>query len=485
MKSLYLLLISALMVNAASLEKRETSEADAAVNVDANIQQLTSLTLNNRVVWDRLNEMTSKFGSRLTGSKGLADSTKWIVDQMKADGLSPTLEGVKVKHWTRGREYLVHVNVEGAPKGQRDIKLTTLGRSAATSPNGIVADIVVVRNFAELSKLGQQRIRGKIVLFVEPWQGYGATAIYRMMGAQEAAKYGAVAVIIASVTPESSSDTLHTGLTLPASIPIAAITRSDARNFETLYNRAIKDPAKYKVPRLFFYTESHLDPKEYDGYNIVVDVKGRESPEKIVLLGGHIDSWDIGVGAVDDGAGAFTSWEALRAIARLPQRPKRTVRLVLWVDEEQGNAGGNGYAAAHAKELNNHVMALETDLGNFEPAGIIFSGSNNAANILKSIGEKYQKPKVGQFAGDVDVVSGDTGADIAPLCNAGVPCAGLLSRDPITGEAPGINYGYFNVHHSHGDQMSFLKPEQLAKNAAALAIWTYAVAEQAVDLPRS
>ncbi|KAI9591902.1 hypothetical protein BDF19DRAFT_425884 [Syncephalis fuscata] len=460
MKSLYLLLISALMVNAASLEKRETSEADAAVNVDANIQQLTSLTLNNRVVWDRLNEMTSKFGSRLTGSKGLADSTKWIVDQMKADGLSPTLEGVKVKHWTRGREYLVHVNVEGAPKGQRDIKLTTLGRSAATSPNGIVADIVVVRNFAELSKLGQQNVHGKIVLFNEPWQGYGATVAYRLRGAQEAAKYGAVAVIIASVTPESSSDTLHTGLTLPASIPIAAITRSDARNFAALYNRAIKDPAKYKVPRLFFYTESHLDPKEYDGYNIVVDVKGRESPEKIVLLGGHIDSWDIGVGAVDDGAGAFTSWEALRAIARLPQRPKRTVRLVLWVDEEQGNAGGNGYAAAHAKELK-----------------II----NNAANILKSIGEKYQKPKVGQFAGDVDVVSGDTGADIAPLCNAGVPCAGLLSRDPITGELQESTMATL----IHGDQMSFLKPEQLAKNAAALAIWTYAVAEQAVDLPRS
>ncbi|KAI9592587.1 hypothetical protein BDF19DRAFT_450990 [Syncephalis fuscata] len=443
MKSLYFLLISALMVNAASLEKRETGDADLDANFDANIQWLSSFTLATRsIVWDRLNEMTSRFGSRLTGSKGLADSTNWIVGQMKADGLNPIMEIVKVKHWTRGREYIHYINPENLPRGQaRGIQMTTLGRSAATPSKSIESDIVVVRNFDELARLGQQRIRGKIVLYNEPWQGYEATVAYRLRGAQEAARYGAVAAIIASVTPKS----------------IAAISRNDASELESIYNRAMSNPNRYRVPRLRFYTESRLDPKEYDGYNIVVDVKGRESPEKIVLWqhDGTLKIWDIGIGAVDDGAGAFTSWEALRAISRLPQRPKRTVRLVLWTDEEQGNAGGNGYAAAHNYELKNHVMALETDLGNFEPAGIMFSGGNNAANILRSIGQNFQKPKVGQFAGDVTVVSGDTGADIAPLCKAGVPCAGLLSRDPITGGAPGINYSYFDIHHSHGDQMSF------------------------------
>ncbi|KAI8057043.1 hypothetical protein BDF22DRAFT_669140 [Syncephalis plumigaleata] len=481
--SFSILFASIVLVDAVSIAKRDNVNNEettaVATTLNGNINKLLKSTLHSRQVWDRLNEMTSKFGSRLTGSVGLAKSTDWIVDKMKNDdGLNVRLEEVKVNHWHRGRESLVQLNEDGS---ERKIPMTTLGRSAASPKQGVEAEIVVVRTFDELKRLGEDKIRGKIVVYNEAWAGYGGTVSYRTRGAQEAAKYGAVGAVIASITPEASADNLHTGFSITASIPAAAITRRDARRFEQEYKQAIEHPNQHKVPRLRLFTESYLDPEPKIAYNIVAEVRGREQPDKIIVLGGHIDSWDIGVGAVDDGAGAFTCWEALRAISKLSRPPKRTIRLVMWVDEEQGGAGGDSYAERHAQEIDNHVLAIETDYGNFEPAGLLFSGSKPATDILRSIGTQYHSSKVGQFAGNIVPTSGSPGADITPLCKKGVPCAGLISRDPITGEAADTNYGYL----IHDDKMSFLKPEQLAKNAAALAIWTYTVAEQDAELPRA
>jgi carboxypeptidase Q len=206
---------------------------------------------------------------------------------MRADGLDVHLEAVNVFHWQRGHESLVHVNSE---KGERQIRLTTLGRSAASPPKGVEADVVVVKTFNELASLGADRLCGKIVLYNEAWTGYGGTVSYRSKGAIEAEKYGAVAVLVASVTPEASLDSLHTGLSNTASIPAAAITRREASHFEELYRLSVENPAKYKAPRLRFSTESHMDPEFKVGYNIVAQVSGREAPEKVVIMGGHIDS---------------------------------------------------------------------------------------------------------------------------------------------------------------------------------------------------
>jgi carboxypeptidase Q len=204
------------------------------------------------------------------------------------DNLTVRLEEVKVNHWHRGRESLVQLNDDGSEP--RNIPMTTLGRSAASPKQGVEADIVVVHTFDDLKNMGDGKIRGKIVVYHEAWTGYGSTVGYRIRGAQEAAKYGAVGAIIASVTPEASADNLHTGFSITASIPAAAITRRDAHRLEEEYKRAINHPNQYKVPRLRLFTESHLDPKPQTAYNIVAEVRGRELPDKIVVLGGHIDS---------------------------------------------------------------------------------------------------------------------------------------------------------------------------------------------------
>jgi carboxypeptidase Q len=408
--------------------------------------------------WLRIAELTDRFGPRFSGTDNLERAIDWIVEQMRRDGLENVhTEPVMVPRWVRGAESAELVS----PRRAR-LHLLGLGGSVGTPPEGVEAEVLVVGSFQELERRAAEA-RGKIVLFDVPFTTYGETVRYRAGGASAAARAGAVASLIRSVGP-FGMQTPHTGSlrydTTAARIPAAALSMEDAMMIRRMAGRG----ERVRV-RLTMGARTLPDAPSR---NVVAEIRGRERPDEVVVMGGHIDSWDVGTGAMDDAGGSVAAWEAVRLMKRLNLRPRRTVRVVLWTNEENGLRGGNAYRDAHRAEVDRHVLAIESDAGVFAPRGFGFTGSDAAYAVVREIGRLLE----GIGAGTID--RGGGGADIGPLMQLGVPGAGL--------EVDGSRYFWY--HHTDADTVDKLDPAEVARCVAAMAVLAYVAAELPEPLPR-
>ena len=337
-----------------------------------------------------------------------------------------------------------------------------LGGSVATPPEGITGDILVVTSYDDLTAKAAQA-RGKIVLYNVPFTNYGATVAYRSGGASRAAKVGAVASLVRSVGPYSMR-TPHTGGmnydSTVARIPTAAITSEDADMIARLSARGERVTVRLKMT-------AHFEA-DAPSRNVMGELKGRELPDEVVVMGGHIDSWDVGRGAMDDAGGVVAAWEAIRILKRLNLQPRRTIRAVGWTNEENGTRGGNGYRDAHRAQLDKHVLAIESDGGVFRPLGFGFTGSDSAFAIVSQVGSLLERVGAGT------ITKGGGGADIGPIMALGVPGMGL--------SVDGTKYFWF--HHSEADTVDKLDPKEVGQCAAAMAIMAYVMADLPTRLPR-
>lgn len=408
--------------------------------------------------YQRLAYLTDHIGHRLSGSVSLERAIAWALAEMKRDGLDHVRgEKVMVPHWVRGEESL-ELTTPVALK----LSMLGLGNSIATPPEGIVAEAVVVRSFDELEALGE-RIRGKIVVYNAPFTNYGETVRYRGAGASRAARYGAVAAIVRSVTP-ISLQTPHTGAMAydqqQPKIPTAAITIEGAELLQRMHDRGEHPTLRLKMSAQFL--------PDAESANVVAEIKGSKKPEEVVLVSGHFDSWDVGQGAHDDGGGSIIAWEAVRLLKELGLKPRRTIRVVLYTNEENGLRGGNAYRDAHRAELPKHILAIEADSGVYRPEG--FGLAAAAPPQARANLQEIVKLLTGIRADRIAANGG--GADIGPIMREGVVGASL--------DVDGAHY--FDIHHTASDTLDKIDPRDLALCIATVAVVAYTVADMPAAL---
>ncbi len=452
--------IAALAVAAAG-----ASGQSIADQYQATATRIAAAALSDSAAWNRIAELTEKFGNRFSGSQSLEQAIDWVLAQMKADGLDNVHgESVMVPHWVRGAESAEMV----APRRQ-NLPMLGLGGSIATPAGGITAEVMVVTSYDDLARRAAEA-KGRIVLFNvpfpvtgEPFVNYGNTVRYRSGGAVAAARAGAVASMIRSVTPYSVR-TPHTGGmsydSTVAKIPHFAITAEDADMIARL-------TARGETVRVHVTMSAQTLP-DAPSRNIIGELRGRERPDEVVVIGGHIDSWDVGRGAMDDAGGVVAAWQALRILKALGLQPRRTIRVVGWTNEENGARGGRGYRDAHTAEAGKHQLIMESDDGVFRPLGFGFTGSDSAFALMQQVGSLLNVVGAGA------VTRGGGGTDIEPTMALGVPGAGLTT-DPSR---------YFWFHHTEADTVDKLDPADVARCAAVLAIIAYVTADMGPRLPR-
>ncbi|WP_257304899.1 M20/M25/M40 family metallo-hydrolase [Geothrix campi] len=399
-------------------------------------------------------------GARLSGSPQLDQAIDWAQARLKAAGLTNVhAEPAMVPHWVRG-----HESAELLSPAPQRVNLLGLGGSVGTPEGGLTADVVVVGSFDELDKLGEA-VKGKIVLFDVPFKGYGHTVVYRHDGASRAAKYGAAAALVRSVGPVSL-DTPHTGAMDydPAypKIPTAAVTIEASTQMRRMQARGERIRMKLEMGAKTL--------PDAPSANVVAEIRGTEKPDEVVILSGHLDSWDVGQGAQDDGAGTVTAMEAARLIQTLGLKPRRTIRVVLWTNEENGLRGGKAYRDAHRAELGQIIAAFETDSGSERIKA--FSLDLSKATPETKAGALTSLKKLGAVEpfGAIDLRLGGSGADVSPMVAEGVPGIGV-------GHAA---THYFDIHHTQADTFDKVDQDDLAFNAAALASFAYALAQSDV-----
>ena len=431
--------------------------------------------LSSKYALEQTAFLSNNIGPRLSGSPQAQRAVEYVADEMRKLGLEVRLQKVMVPHWVRGIETGALVEFPGMASGTtQKVVLAALGGSVATPENGITAEIVVVSNFEELNALGRKGVEGKIVLFNSKFDremaaggfggaAYGQAVQYRGSGPSAAAKFGAVAVLVRSAGG-SQNRLAHTGGTryengVPK-IPAAAVSFEDAEMIARLAGMG--------------KTRIHLTltPKQLpdaESFNVIADLKGSEKPEEIVIVSGHLDSWDLGTGALDDAVGVAVSMQVPYLLKKMGLRPKRTIRVVAYMNEENGLAGGNGYAAEEADNIENHFAAIESDLGASHPLGFNFAGKQEAMPFFVPISNVLRS----QGSGLVQIQPG-VGADIGPLTRRGVPSF-----------APWFDTRtYFNYHHTAADTFDKVNPKELAENGAVMAVLAYALANLETPLPR-
>ena len=421
---------------------------------------LVQAALRDSAAYKRLGLLVDRFGHRMTGSASLERAIDWIVAEMKKDGFDTVRkEPVTVTHWVRGAESAELVSPRRAP-----LHMLALGRSVGTPPQGITAPVLVVKSFADLRARAAEA-RGKIVLWNVAFTNYGETVRYRGLGADSASAVGAVASLVRSVTPQSLRSPHTGGMNYDSTgrfrkIPAAAISVEDAEMLQRMQDRGEAPRVKLMMgARTLAPTVSH---------NVVAEIRGSEKPDEVIVMGGHIDSWDVGQGAMDDGGGCVAAWEALRLIKQSGVRPKRTIRVVLWTAEEIGINGGTAYRDAHRAEVEKHVLAMESDNGVFKPLALGVTAGPGGMEIARAIATLL-KP-----AGVDSAANGGGAADIGPLMQLGVP--GMV---PITDGTK-----YFWYHHSDSDMLDKLDPVEIAQNVAVFAVVANVVANMDGTIPR-
>ncbi len=442
----------------------QATSAGLSEDVKAIASTLHQEALAGTRAFDIVRSLTVEAGPRLAGSKGHDAAVAWGLRTMQELGFSNVrAEKVRVPHWVRGAESGEIL----APYPQL-VHLAALGGSVGTPAEGIAAQVIEVPSLDAVEKLDPAQVRGKIVFYnvrmqrAKDGSGYGRAVGVRGAGASRAAKLGAVAVLIRSIGTDNNR-TPHTGAMryqegVPQ-IPAAALSNPDADLLEA--EIASGKPVTFRLK-----LGARMLP-EVETASVVGEIPGREKPEEIVLLGGHLDSWDLGTGALDDGAGCAIMIEAARRIGQLPRKPRRTIRVVLFANEEFGLSGARAYAEAHKDELARHVVAGESDFG----AGRVWGISSRV--------DPSRLPVVADLARLLGAEQGDNnsggGADLGPLAPARVPVI-ALQQDGTT---------YFDYHHTANDTLDKIDPKDLDQNVASWAAVAYAVAEMPGDLGRA
>jgi carboxypeptidase Q len=439
------------------------------------LKQLQKGALESDYAYRQVAHLANNIGPRLSGSAQAAKAVEYVAAELKALGCDVQLEKVMVPHWVRGEETAALVQFPGQPSNTtQKIVLCALGGSVPTPNEGIEAEVIAVKNFDELKSMPREKVAGKIVLFNYPFdkqmaaegrsfKAYGEAVVYRGEGPSAAARQGAVACLIRSV---GSADYRlpHTGLTDYAKdapkIPAGAVTAEDA---DLIVDLLRQGPVKMKL----ILTPQTLPDAE--SANVIADIKGSEHPEQVVIVSGHLDSWDLGTGAIDDGAGVAVSMETANLIQKLGLKPKRTIRVIAWMNEENGEAGSKQYAKDHGKEIANHFAAMETDGGAGHPIGVNIKGNPEVKKTFAPVAAILQE----SGAGILDLVE-HCGADIEPLENAGVPAFSPIQDSRF----------YFNYHHTAADTLDKVVPKELAENSAVVAVVAYALANMERSLPR-
>jgi Zn-dependent M28 family amino/carboxypeptidase len=471
--SILLLAVVAGPYAAAQQPNRNTSMYSARLT--AELKQLREAALTSSYAYTQLAHLCNNIGPRLSGSPQAQQAVEYVAGEMRRLGLEVQLEKVTVPHWVRGVETGELVKFIGqAPGTTQKIVLTALGGSVATSADGLTADIIVVDSFDELNSLGRGKVAGKIVLFNARFdkqlaaQGfgldaYGQAVVYRGAGPSEAARLGAVAALVRSVGG-ADYRLPHTGAFGYAAdapkIPAAAVSAEDA---DLIAYLTAQGPVRMHL------TLTPQTLPEVESYNVIADIKGSEHPEQVIIVSGHLDSWDLGTGAIDDGAGVAVAMQVAQLIKKLGLKPKRTIRVIAWMNEENGLRGGQAYAQDHKADLANHIAAIESDLGAGHPVGFSAHVSAKALEMLRPVAAMLQT----LGAGIVNRSEHAEGADVSPLDAAGVPTFAPIQD----------NRTYFNYHHTAADTLDKVVPRELAENAAVMAVLAYTIANLPEALP--
>lgn len=436
------------------------------------LARLRDAALKDDYAYQQLEYLTDSIGPRPQGSPQADAAARYVADEMRKLGLEVHLEAVPVQRFLRGTDTAELIEYPGQVEGTtQKIILTALYGNTPTSGSGLTAEVVVVNNFDELRALGKDRIAGKIVLYNYVYDhrkaeaghsgdAYREAVSYRGSGAKAAAELGAVGVLVRSAG-DGAYRLAHTGWSADAPIPAGAVTAEDAGLIARL-------AARGKV-RLHLTLTSHQAPKA-EGYNVVADLKGSEHPEQIVIVSGHLDSWDLATGAIDDGAGVVIAMETAELLHRLGLQPKRTIRVIAWMNEEAGATGRDVYAKDYAAEIPNHVAAIESDSGAEHPLGFRIKVSKAAEEELSPV----QQTLTPIGATLLEQVAGSPDTDIETLVDKGVPGFGVWQNGMT----------YFTYHHTPADTLDKVVPEELRENAACMAVMGYALADMAEPLPK-
>ena len=441
----------------------------------ATMARLRDAAMRDSYALNELRHLTDNIGPRLSGSPQAQQAVEYVAGEMQALGADVTLEKASVPHWIRGEETASLVSWPGQTKGAtQKIVLTALGGSVATPANGVTAEVVAVDNFQQLRDLPAGFVKGKILLFNHPFdkelaaQGdglgaYSGAVVYRGVGPIVASSAGAVAVLVRSVGG-ADFRLPHTGMTMYSpdvpKIPAAAVTAEDAD--------LLKDLAGEGTVRMHLTLTPQTLP-DATGYNVIADWKGSEHPEQVVVVSGHLDSWDLGTGAIDDGAGVVVSMQVLHLLKQLDIHPRRTVRFIAWMSEEEGSEGAAQYMTDHAADMANHIGAIESDLGADHPAGIYFAGKPELGRWLRPVAQVLEP-----IGGESLVSAPETGEDISGLTGKGVPSFAPVQDSRF----------YFNYHHTAADTFDKVNPKHLAENAAVMTVLAYALADSPEPAPR-
>jgi carboxypeptidase Q len=439
------------------------------------MERLRDAALTDPYALNELRHLTDNIGPRLSGSPQAARAVDYVAAEMRALGAEVTLEKAKVPHWVRGAETAEVVAWPGQTPGTtQKIVLTALGGSVATPAEGLTAEIVVVDDWKQLNALPPGAVTGKILVFNHEFdkqlaaQGGGLDAyvdgvVYRGAGPIAGAAVGAAAVLVRSVGG-ADFRLPHTGMTEYADgapkIPAAAITAEDA---DMLHDLAGQGPVKVHL------TLTPQTLPDAASYNVIADWKGTEHPEQVVVVSGHLDSWDLGTGAIDDGAGVVVSMQAIHLLKMLGIHPKRTVRFIAWMSEEEGSQGAAQYMADHKNDVADHIGAIESDLGCDHPTGIFYSGKPALGQWLRPLSQV-----LGAIGAETNVAAPETGEDIAGLTQKGVPSFAPVQDSRF----------YFNYHHTAADTFDKVDPRHLNENSAVMAVLAYALADSAEPAPR-
>jgi Zn-dependent M28 family amino/carboxypeptidase len=425
---------------------------------------------------DRLEDLTDQIGPRLTGSVGAAAAVAQVSAALRDAGLTVHLEPVRVGHWERGTELGELVDYAGRPAGvTQKVVLTALGGSAATPAEGLTAPVIIVHDFDALAALGE-RVRGSIVLFDVPFplalvehgsagEAYGQTIGYRVAGPARAAKLGAVAALVRSL---GSADFRlpHTGVTVfpadQAAIPAAAVTAEDAQLISRLERRG--------APVRLHLTLTPRQLPEVDSANVIAEIPGSDPGAGVVLVSGHLDSWDLAQGAIDDGTGVAAAMGALQVIHSLGLHPRRTLRFVAWMNEENGSRGAQDYAKRHADELRQHVAAIESDAGAGYVQGFMTNATPAAEALLRPLRDALQPFGHGVLL----QTARELGSDLEAIEKAGTPVF-----EPLVDTRH-----YFDFHHTPADTFDKVIPADLQAQVALLAELAWYLANTSEPLPR-
>ena len=435
------------------------------------LSKIRDAAITDDYAYQRLEHLTDSIGPRPEGSPQADAAAHYVADELRKLGLEVHLEPVPVRRFVRGNDFAELVEYPGqVPDTKQKIVVTALYGNSPTPEGGITADVVVVHSFDELRSLGRDKVAGKVVVFDVHYDSrkaaagragaaYGETVIYRASGAAAAAQLGAVASLVRS-TGDGAYRLAHAGYSADAHIPAGALSAEDADLIARL--------AQKGTVRIHLSLPTHVGPVA-QGFNVIADLKGSEHPEQVVIVSGHLDSWDLGTGAIDDGAGVAVAMETAQLLHTLNLHPKRTIRVIAWMNEETGATGSVAYAKSQESQIANHVAAIESDLGAEHPLGFHARINPAAAQELSPVLDALRPIGASLF----DIVTESPETDIEPLSGKGVPVFGIWQN--------GLKY--FTFHHTAGDTLDKVVPSELRENAACMAVLAYALAQTPDPLP--